>query len=267
MIRQFKSTYKAIKEIVNKPKLLNKILDDNSVWMNYVKSNHAKFINGFPVVEITDLIPNFNEKLETVDFLGGGSTPPDLAIIKALCKTKPACKYFEIGTWRGESAVNASEVCEECYTMNLDPIESFNGKYKDIFGFFSNGKKNITQVYGDSTKYDFGALNKKFDVVFIDADHHYSFIKNDTEKVFKHLIKDNSIVIWHDYGVNPATPRYETMAAILDAIPVQNHKYLYHVSNSLCAIYSTELNVPTYTLTDPAIPTKKFRVTLEAVKI
>lgn len=267
MIKKISSTLTALAEIVKNPKLLNRILDDNTVWKNRLKKNHPNFIDGFPVVEITDILPGFKETLETVDFLGGGSTPPDLSLIKALCRTKPACKYFEIGTWRGESVSNAAEVSEECYIINLDPIKSFNGEYKDIFGFFSNGKKNITQLYGDSTTYDFGALNKKFDVIFIDADHHYPFIKNDTSKVLMHLAKDNSIIIWHDYGLNPATPRYETISAILDAVPAEKHKNLYHVSNTLCAIYTSELKFPTHKLVNPVIPTKKFRVSLEAIKV
>ena len=267
MIKQITGGLTAIVEVLKNPKLLNRILDDNSVWKNTLAKNHPDFIKGFPVVEITDLLPGFKENLETVDFLGGGSTPPDLCLIKALCRTKPSCKYFEIGTWRGESVSNAAEVSEECYTLNLDPIKSFNGEYKDIFGFFSKEIKNVKQIYGDSTTFDFGALNKKFDVIFIDADHHYSFIKNDSIKVFKHLIKDDSIIIWHDYGINPAVPRYETISAILDAIPADKHKNLFHVSNTMCAIYAAGKSFPTHTLVNPVIPNKKFRVSLEAVKI
>jgi len=147
MIKSLSSAFIAIAEIIKNPKLLNRILDDNSVWMNRVKKNHPAFAEGFPVVEITDVLPGFNESLETVDFLGGGSTPPDLALIKALCRTKPACNYFEIGTWRGESVSNAAEVCEECYTMNLDPIKSFNGFYKDLFGFFFKRQKKILHTF------------------------------------------------------------------------------------------------------------------------
>ena len=266
-MKKIGNAYIAMVEILKNPNILRRIIDDNSVWMNRVNKKHPGFVNGFPVVEITDLIPGFKESLETVDFLGGASTPPDLCLIKALCRTKPNCKYFEIGTWRGESVSNASEVCEECYTINLDPVKGFNGLYKDIIGFFSNGKKNIKQLYGDSTKFDFGALNKKFDVIFIDASHEYLYIKNDTSKVFKYLCKENTIVIWHDYSITPSTPRYETIAAILDTIPPEKQKYLYHVSNTLCAIYTSEGSFPTHKLVDPGIPARKFKVSVEAVDL
>jgi len=265
MANPLKAAFKALYEIAKNPKLLNRILDDNEVWKNYVVKKHSKFANGFPVVEINELIPGFKETLEVVDFLGGGSTPPDLAIIKSLCKTIPECKYFEIGTWRGESSSNAADVCKECYTLNL-PDTAFGGMYKEMFGFFSKKYSNITHLYGDSRTFDYAGLNKKFDVVFVDADHHHAFIKNDTQKVFENLLHDNSIVIWHDYGLNPATPRYETIAGILDAIPENMHKNLYHVSNTLSAIFINK-TFSAKQLPSVPMPNKKFRVTLESIPV
>ncbi len=258
--------FKAFYEVVKNPKLLNRILDDNDVWKNYVVKKYSLFNIGLPVVEIDDLIPGFKETLELVDFSGGGSTPPDLAIIKALCRSVPGCKYFEIGTWRGESVVNASEVCAESYTLNLDPEKSFGGIYRNIFGFFSKNNPKITQLYGDSITFDYAGLNKKFDVIFIDADHHHEFIKSDTNKVFQYLTHEDSIVVWHDYGRDPASPRYETLAGILDGIPKNLQKNLYHVSNTLCAI-CTNRKLPSKPLASPVIPTKKFKVTLESIRL
>ncbi len=115
MPNKISSAFTAISEILKNPKLLNRILDDNSVWMNRLRNNHPTFIDGFPVVEINDLLPGFKETLETVDFLGGGSTPPDLAIIKALCRTKPSCSYFEIGTWRRKRFKRSGSLCRMLY--------------------------------------------------------------------------------------------------------------------------------------------------------
>ena len=85
--------------------------------------------------------------------------------------------------------------------------------------------------------YDFGALNKRFDLIFIDGNHKYNFVKNDTQKVFKHLTHKDSIVVWHDYALHPEKARYDVLAGILDGLPKDYQDNLYHVSNSLCAIY------------------------------
>lgn len=265
MASQVSKAVKALYEIAKNPKLLHRILDDNRVWENYIIKKYGAFVKGLPVVEINDLIPGFKETLETVDFSGGGSTPPDLAILKSLCKSIPECKYFEIGTWRGESSSNVADECSQCYTLNLPP-DAFNGKYRNIFGFFSKNNSKITQLYGDSQTFDYAGINKKFDVIFIDANHHHEFIKNDTQKVFQHLVHENSIVVWHDYGLDPATPRYETIAGILDGLSANMHNNLYHVSNTLCAIY-TNRKLPSKQMEIPVIPNKKFRVSIEYIKL
>lgn len=265
MLKQVKTVFQGLYEIAANPKLLYRIVEDNSVWQKYVKKHHSEFAKGLPVVEINDLIPDFKETLEVVDFLGGGSTPPDLAIIRSLCKSVPNCKYFEIGTWRGQSVVNVVDVCDQCYTLNL-PDDAFGGIYKDLFAFYSKGNPKIKHVYGDSRTFDYAGLGMKFDVIFIDANHRYDFIKSDTQKVFQYLTHDNSIVIWHDYGKDPATPVFETLAGILEGVPKGTEKNLYHVSNTLCAIWTTR-KFKTSQLVSPAIPNKKFKVTLEYNKI
>ncbi len=261
-----KQGLQALKEIIKNPKLLNRILEDNSVWESYIAKKHNSFANGLPVVEINTLIPEFKEILNTVVFLGSGSTIPDLCLIKAICKSFDKCTYFEIGTWMGESAANASEVSSECVTLNIDPSLYLNGKYKSVMGFFSKDIKNVKQIYGDSTTFDFAGLKRKFDVVFIDGDHHHEYIKRDTANVFNNLIHDKSVIIWHDYCTDPSTPRFQTLAGILDGIPTEFQKNLYHVSNSLCAIYTTR-NLTSRPLQSPNLPTKKFRVSIESQSV
>ncbi|HTA81615.1 MAG TPA: class I SAM-dependent methyltransferase [Bacteroidia bacterium] len=265
MLNKIKIPFKAVYEMAGNPKLLYRIVEDNSVWKKYIDKKHGKFSKGLPVVEINDLIPDFKETLEVVDFLGGGSTPLDLAIIKSLCRSFPNCRYFEIGTWRGQSISNVADVCSESYTLNL-PDDAFGGIYRNLFGFFSKKNPKIKHVYGDSKTFDYAGLKTKFDVIFVDANHRYDFIKSDTEKVFKYLTHENSIVIWHDYGKDPATPVWETLAGILEGIPSGTEGNLYHVSNTLCAIH-TNRKLPTSQLVSPAIPNKQFKVTMEYVKL
>ena len=73
-------------------------------------------------------------------------------------------------------------------------------------------------------------------LIFIDGDHHFESIKQDTQNVFKHLVHDQSIVVWHDYAWQPGNVRYETLAAIMGGVPEAFHKNLYAVRNTLCAI-------------------------------
>jgi predicted O-methyltransferase YrrM len=111
--------------------------------------------------------------------------------------------------------------------------------------------------------FDFQSLNKKYDLIFIDGDHHYDYVKNDTQKIFQHLIHDNSIIVWHDYARNPECFRSEVLAGILDGTPREYRKYLYHVSNTMCSIF-IKSKFPTKELDAPEIPHKTFRVKIES---
>ena len=162
--------------------------------------------------------------------------------------------------------MNVADVCNECYSLDLDPNLIADKTEAELIGFFSKGNNKIKQLYGNSLTFDYAGLNKKFDAVFIDGDHHYESVKSDTANVFKHLLIKDSIVIWHDYGFDPVTPRHEVMAAIMDGMPAEMRKNLYHVSNTMCAIYTTKV-LPVMDLGKARIPKTKFKVTVESTSL
>jgi hypothetical protein len=132
-------------------------------------------------------------------------------------------------------------VAKICFTLNLSATEmkqlGLDQKYIDLHGFFSKGLPNVTHLEGNSSTYDFQGLNRKFDLVFIDGDHHFEMVKNDTIKIFTHLVHNESVVVWHDYARNPETIRYEILYGILSGCPAPFHKNLFHIANTLCAVY------------------------------
>ena len=258
-------TIRGLVQIIKNPWLLNHVLEDDVVWRNYIKKNHG-LSSSLKTVEISNLLPHFNEKLNVFSFLDGGSLPTDIALLKGLAGTIKDCSYFEIGTWRGESVVNVAENAKECFTLNLSAQEIINlglsKKYAEQHAFFSKGKENITHLTGNSKDFDFKELNKKFDLIFIDGDHHYEMVKNDTAKVFNHLVHDNTIVVWHDYAYSPESYRPEVMAGILDGLPAQMRDKVFHVSNTMCAI-CTGKDLKSEVLTYPVEPKYTFSVSLE----
>lgn len=265
MFKKVLKLLKALSLVVRQPALLNHVLDDQAVWKKYVGKKYP-FEQGLPVVELGTLFPGFEAQVPVLAFLDGSSLPTDMALLVKLAKSMDGCSYFEIGTWRGESVVNVATVAKTCYTLNLsDEAMRQLGMPEDyirLTGFFSNQKQNITQLRGNSFEYDFGALNKKFDLIFIDGDHHYESVKNDTEKVFKHLVHENSIVVWHDYARNPETIRYDVLAGILDGLPKHLQPNLYHVGNTLSAICINK-KFAAHMLSSPVKPAHFFQVEIK----
>ena len=177
--------------------------------------------------------------------------------------------YFEIGTWRGESVANLADVAEHCVTFNL-PKEDIikqtdNQLYADLHSFFSKGLDNVEQLYGDSQTFDFGPHFGKYDMVFVDGDHHYESVKKDTETAFKLLKGERSIIVWHDYGLDPETIRWDVMGAILDGAPAEKRKHIYHVSNTLCAVYLPD-DFATHKLVPYETPKKYFEIDIKTYK-
>lgn len=268
-MKKIKKTFQALAAIAKNPWLLNEVLTEPSLWTQHLKKKY-QLQKGLRVVDINEILPSFTEELNCFAFLDGGSLPTDIALLKQLARKFDQCKYFEIGTWRGESVTNVAEVAEECYTLNLSKEEilamGLKEIYADLHGFFSKKKDNIKHITGNSKTYDFKGLNKKFDLVFIDGDHHYDAIKSDTENVFKHLLHDKSIVVWHDYAYTPERYRPEVMAAILDGTPAEFHKNIYHVSNTMSAVFIRE-NFNAKEMDTPTVPSKTFKVKVESIQL
>ena len=261
--------FKAFSLIISKPYLLNKIIDDEGNKQKYVEDKY-NLPDGLPVVDILTLFPNFEDAISPYSFLDGSCLPTDMALLHGLAK-KTNCKdYFEIGTWRGESVAIVSDVAENCTTLNLPDEEmrkmNLNEDYIRLHRFFSKDLKNVTHLQANSLTFDFSQFYGKFDFVFVDGDHHYESVLSDTKNAFKLLKDENSIIVWHDYGISPETVRWSVLAGIMDACPPEKRNKIYHVSNTLCAFYTNE-NFNTYPLKANQAPEKYFSISISSKKL
>jgi predicted O-methyltransferase YrrM len=260
--------FKAISLILKQPSLLNKVLDDADVNKKAVAEKHS-LRDGLPAINICDLLPGFNETVDPFCYLDGGSTPIDLALLKGLAKKYDSCEYFEIGTWRGESAANVASVAKHCTTLNLPDSDmlsmGLSKKYVGLHRFFSKGLQNVTHLQGNSLAYDYKSLQKKFDLIFIDGDHHYESVMSDTKNAFELLKDEHSMIVWHDYGHTPNDIRWDVLRGILDGCPADKRNKLYRVSNTLCAIF-TNLPISSYQQEQIETPDKRFIISIASAK-
>ena len=230
---------KATGLILRHPVLLNRVLSEPDVWREYVTKEYGQE-KGLPVIQMDQVFDGEIYDVGPITFLDGGSLPTDLALLRGLAGLYEDCSYFEIGTWRGESVANMARVAKECYTLNLSAEEmrrmGIRSKYMYLLGYFSKALDNVVHLSGNSLDFDFAALDKRFDIIFIDGDHHYEHVRNDTEKALKYLAHDSSVIVWHDYAFHPEKVRFEVLAGILDGTDPSSHADLYHVSQTKCAI-------------------------------
>ncbi len=265
-MNKLKKAFKAIFAILKQPSLLNKIIDSPDLWADYLAKNY-NITNGLRTVNINNLFPETTKAISPYTFSDGGSLPTDLLLLKKAAMSFPHCKYFEIGTWRGESVANVAQVASQCYTLNMsdEQMRAINLPEDHIkqIGYFSKHYKNIKHLKGNSLDYDFSALPLKFDLVFIDGNHHHEFVANDTKKVFEHLLHENSIVVWHDYAYHPELVRSPVLAGILDGTPKDLHKNIYHVEGTKSAIYINK-NIASFTINKLKLPNTLYTVSVES---
>jgi hypothetical protein len=255
---------KAFGLIFKQPSLLNLVLDHEE---NYKKEVVAKYNldKGLKRIPFGEFLKE-TDTIEPFTFLEGGSLPTDYLLLTAMSKklNKPVC--FEIGTWRGESALNMARYASHVNTLNLSREEikqmGFDSAYADLQGSMCKDHPGITQLWGNSYTFDFSPYKKKNDLVFVDGDHHYKSVVNDTKIAFDLLKDDKSVIVWHDYGNGTETVRWEVLLGILDGTPVEKRKHLYAVNNTLCAVYYP-YPVESFTAVYPQTPSSIYKVKIE----
>lgn len=147
----------------------------------------------------------------------GNVTLLELVVINILIRNHNPNLIFEIGTFDGRTTLNMaanSSAESKIYSLDLPkeqhdsaklPLSPSDSLYikKDISGarYLNIDKENkICQIYGDSAGFDFSPYFNKIDFVFVDGAHTYEYVLNDTKIALK-LLRNNGIILWHDYGV------------------------------------------------------------------
>jgi predicted O-methyltransferase YrrM len=267
MPEKIKKLIRTMVYLVRKPYLLNLILNSQDVKKESAIKKY-NLPNGLPVIDCSSIFPH-TVNVEPYAYLNGSCIPTDIALLKSLALKFNADTYFEIGTWRGESVANVASVVPNCVTFNLSGEEiislGLSKEYAALHGYFSRDLKNVNHLYGNSHTFDFKDHYGRYDLVFIDGDHHYESVRKDTETAFK-LIKDSSsIIVWHDYAREPETIRWEVFEGILDGCPANKRDRLFHVSNTLCAVYLNK-EIETTELKQYRKPDKYFRISLSLTR-
>ncbi|HUK25054.1 MAG TPA: class I SAM-dependent methyltransferase [Terriglobales bacterium] len=165
----------------------------------------------FPGIEKTSIL-----MLDAYNRNSRGLETEELAALLSMAKFLETKKIFEIGTCDGGTALNlAANTSPETQVFTLDLGPNWNGEFSiktpagfqyptdaSLIGQRFHGtpyEKKITQVFGDSAKFDWSTLPGPFDMVFIDGCHFYEYVVRDTENAMKNL-RPGGLVVWHDYG-------------------------------------------------------------------
>ena len=143
----------------------------------------------------------------------------ELMVLAALAKILKPKNVFEFGTFTGASTLAMATNTPEntrIHTLDIPPQNRRShrtGVGSDIPFDFEIGQcfkstpweKKIEIHTCDAKSFDAGPFRRQMDLIFVDADHTYSFVRNDTEKALE-MIAPGGVILWHDYRWDDESP-------------------------------------------------------------
>lgn len=181
---------------------------DSALLRDYIVDSNIREI--YP----TDLFPGLDKisvAIGAINEESGHFNQVDLLYVAAIAKFRECRRIFEIGTYQGRTTYHLTLAAEDAlvYTLNLPPEE--DPSVAEFIGcWFKNTdrERQIRQIFANSSDFDptpyIGAMN----LVFVDGDHSYEAVKNDSEKALQ-MLAPGGIMLWHDFATkSPGVVRY-----------------------------------------------------------
>jgi len=180
------------------------------------------------------------------DFIG---TPLEqLACLALITRATQPKTVFEIGTFRGRTALNFALNAPDdakIYTLDLPPADrdravdatnSADGALirESVTGCDYRGSDvaaKIVQLFGDSRTFDFSPYHGKMDLVHIDGAHDYAAVRRDSEQALL-MLSPGGYALWDEfcnYGDYNDVTR-----AVLDVAPEGE---VVQIENTQLAVY------------------------------
>ena len=188
----------------------------------------------------------------------GGVSDFEAWILSVLAKSRR--NFFEFGTCTGKTAylfAANSPVDGHIETITLAPNQVGSYKPDDVDNliahqhaieesrfteFLYSGTpeaKKISQIFGDSKDFDETNHLSKYDLIFIDGSHAYSYIKSDTNKAMR-MIKPGGIILWHDFIWRGLIDPTEDVAKFLSELA--REVSLFHLRDTSLAVFRNPLS-------------------------
>lgn len=185
----------------------------------------------------------FSEKplsCKELTFIHGGSGILDYFFLKKVAKEFRCKTYLEIGTYIGESINILTDTCDRLYSITAPKDAPYSMrewcKQKRMPDYSDRllDCSRIKVFYGDSKQFDFSQFNNEIDLFFVDGDHSYNGVYQDTSNIMR-IKKENSIVVWHDFK---AGTDYNTdvVYAVRDVLH-DDFKNVFVTNNNICGVY------------------------------
>jgi len=197
--------------------------------------------SALPLIRFDALVGPDRFNLSHYNFAPWSASPIEYALIQGIARRFKPCHFLEIGSLRGELLANLNGLVESAVSLSLSKDDMRRRGYPkaaiDTNLLYAEDAENVTVIYADSRNYDVSKLpSPPPNLVFVDGDHAYEMVRQDTRNVLSVCARE-SVIVWHDYSLaDHMTVHWPVFAGILDGVPRKLWSRLYHVNNTVCAV-------------------------------
>jgi len=121
----------------------------------------------------------------------------------ATARHRRVTRIFEFGTFLGRTTAHLAAANSEAHVWTLDlPLATNPWRFAEFVGSYfagTTGAERITSIRQNAYEFDPAPFRKTMDFIWVDGDHSYEGVKNDTEKAFE-MVAPGGAIMWHDFG-------------------------------------------------------------------
>jgi hypothetical protein len=151
------------------------------------------------MLSLADLFRDFDQRIVNIGQLPRGSWSTPLADVVMLLKIALCAepkRLMEIGSYRGYTALFlARHISPDARIVTIDRHPDHGEAYRNI-SLASMIERRVGAADRAMFAQDESVI---YDLIFIDADHSYESVRNDTELVLP-LLSPDGFIVWHDYA-------------------------------------------------------------------
>jgi predicted O-methyltransferase YrrM len=133
----------------------------------------------------------------------GHDNHAEMLYVIATAAHRRARMIFEFGTFLGRTTFHLAAACPDATVTTLDlPLDRNPWRFGPHIGGYYHGtpvQARIREIRMDSREFDTAPLAHTCDFVWVDGDHSYDLVRNDTTKAFE-LVAAGGAIMWHDFG-------------------------------------------------------------------
>ncbi|MBV9008319.1 MAG: class I SAM-dependent methyltransferase [Verrucomicrobia bacterium] len=225
------------------------------IWQIYVHFGWNRSRPLLPQIDPTELLKNsLTLNIQNARSRSGNVSLAELVVLAGIVGAHGIRRIFEFGTFDGRTTRNfAAAIPPEGHVFTLDlprrmltstafSLAHDEAQYadKEVIGACFVGTPEaarITQLLGDSAKFDFSPYCNSMDLVFVDGSHAYEYVLSDSRNAFELLASHKGWILWHDYGGHwPELTRALNYLSLHD----QRFQGMQHIAGTTLAVLHCE---------------------------